>query len=301
MKKIILVIVAALFTINVFAQTPQKMSYQAVIRNSSNALIASTSIGIRISILQGSATGTPVYVETQTPTTNANGLVSLEIGSGTIVTGTFAGINWVVGPYFIKTETDPLGGTAYTISGTSQLMSVPYALHSLTAENSVGGFTHYIGELYQGGIIVSVWKVSGVEHGLIASLTDLSSSIAWSDVFSTLIGTTAESPKNGQTNTTAIISQPGHTSSAASLCDVYTSGGYSDWHLPAVWELNQCYNAVIIVNEVLGATNGFQFDSYWSSTEADAANSYFQNFNSGTTNYCAKSISSYNVRAVRVF
>jgi hypothetical protein len=112
------------------AQAPQKMSFQAVVRNGSNALITSVPVGMKISILQGSATGTAVYVETQTPTTNSNGLVSLEIGTGTIVTGTFSGINWANGPYFIKTETDPLGGNSYTISGTSELMSVPYALFS---------------------------------------------------------------------------------------------------------------------------------------------------------------------------
>jgi hypothetical protein len=85
---------------------------------------------MKISILQGSSTGTAVYVETQTTSTNANGLVSLQIGSGTPVTGTFAGINWATGPYFIKTETDPTGGNVYTISGTNELMSVPYALFS---------------------------------------------------------------------------------------------------------------------------------------------------------------------------
>ena len=130
MKKLITIFAAVLITASVFAQAPQKMSYQAVILNTSNALVTSTAVGMQISILQGSPTGTAVYVETQTPSTNANGLVSLEIGTGTIVTGTFAGINWATGPYFIKTETDPTGGTAYTIAGTNELMSVPYALFS---------------------------------------------------------------------------------------------------------------------------------------------------------------------------
>jgi hypothetical protein len=130
MKKIYSIVAGILLTANVWAQAPQKMSFQAVIRNSSDALIKTTQVGMKISILQGSATGTVAYAETQTPTTNANGLVSLEIGKGTIVTGTFGSINWANGPYFIKTETDPAGGTTYTVAGTSELMSVPYALFS---------------------------------------------------------------------------------------------------------------------------------------------------------------------------
>jgi hypothetical protein len=79
------------------AQTPEKISYQAVIRNSSNQLVTNNNIGMQISILQGSATGTAVYVERQYPSTNANGLVSIEIGGGTIVSGTFALIDWASG------------------------------------------------------------------------------------------------------------------------------------------------------------------------------------------------------------
>jgi hypothetical protein len=114
----------------VFAQAPQKMSYQAVIRNSSNALVVNTQVGMQISILQGAANGSAVYAETQTPTTNANGLASLEVGNGTVVSGNFANINWANGPYFIKTETDPSGGTNYTITGTSEMLSVPYSFFS---------------------------------------------------------------------------------------------------------------------------------------------------------------------------
>ena len=114
------------------AQAPQKMSYQAVIRNASNALVTNAAVGMRISILQGSATGTEIYKEIYNPNpqTNANGLLTLEIGSGLVITGTFATIDWSASPYFIKTETDPAGGTNYTITGTSQLLSVPYALAS---------------------------------------------------------------------------------------------------------------------------------------------------------------------------
>ena len=130
MKKLSTLLAAVLFTLSLLAQSPQKMSYQAVIRNNSNQLLANTSVGMRISILQGSANGSPVFVETHTTLTNANGLASLEIGNGTIVSGSFSAINWAGGPYFIKTETDPLGGTNYSISGSSELLSVPYALYS---------------------------------------------------------------------------------------------------------------------------------------------------------------------------
>ena len=124
------------FNICALSQVPEKMSYQAVIRNANNVLIANQAIGMRISILQGSATGTPVFVETQTPNTNANGLVTIEIGGGTPVSGTFATIDWSAGSYFVKTEIDPSGGTTYTITGTNQLLSVPYSLYAKTSETS---------------------------------------------------------------------------------------------------------------------------------------------------------------------
>lgn len=116
------------------------MSYQAVIRNSSNNLVTSSSIGIQVSILQGSVSGTEVFRETYNPNpqTNANGLVTLEIGSGMALSGSFTSINWANGPYFIKTEIDPLGGTDFTITGIIEMLSVPYALFAKTAENISG-------------------------------------------------------------------------------------------------------------------------------------------------------------------
>ncbi len=142
MKKIFTIIAGLMLTTSVFAQAPEKMSYQAVVRDASNNLITNQAVGMQISILQGGATGTAVYVETQTPTTNANGLVSLEIGTGTVVAGDFTSIDWANDTYFIKTETDPTGGTSYTITGTTQLMSVPYALHAKTAESITGAVNY---------------------------------------------------------------------------------------------------------------------------------------------------------------
>jgi uncharacterized protein (TIGR02145 family) len=130
MKKLTMCLMFITISFGILAQVPERMSHQIVIRNAGGAVVKNQVVGMQISILQGSASGTPIYVETYTPTTNANGLVSLEIGGGTIVTGTFAGIDWSSGVYFIKTETDPNGGTSYSITGTSQLLSVPYALYS---------------------------------------------------------------------------------------------------------------------------------------------------------------------------
>ena len=138
MKKIYSVIAGLLLTACVWAQAPQKMSYQAVIRNSSNALITSTTIGMKISILRGGETGNVAYSEIQTVKTNANGLAMVEIGNGSPISGTFPSINWANGPYFIKTETDPKGGTSYSISGISELMSVPYALFSANGGGAQG-------------------------------------------------------------------------------------------------------------------------------------------------------------------
>ncbi|MCB9323517.1 MAG: hypothetical protein H6571_07220 [Lewinellaceae bacterium] len=129
MREIFAVLALLTFTTFGWAQSPQRMSYQAVIRDSNNSLVTNTAVGVQISIIQGSVLGPVVYIETHTQNTNANGLVSLEIGGG----DGFDLIDWANGPYFIKTETDPTGGNNYTISGTSQLMSVPYALY---AENS---------------------------------------------------------------------------------------------------------------------------------------------------------------------
>lgn len=138
MKKISMV----LFIINLstgllLSQVPQRMSYQSVIRDVGNNLLKNQAVGIRISILQGSISGTAVYIETQTPTTNNNGLVSIEIGNGIVVSGLFKNINWSSGTFFIKTETDPTGGTDYTIIGTTQLLSVPYALYAETSGTSL--------------------------------------------------------------------------------------------------------------------------------------------------------------------
>lgn len=147
MKNRIFVLLLSLVTIiclsnqNLFAQAPQKLSYQAVVFDLQNALVRNTAIGIRISIIQTSATGNIVFQETYSPNpmTNDNGVVSIEIGTGIASIGVFAEIDWATGPYFIKSETDIFGGTNYTISGVSQMLSTPYALYANKAANGFSG------------------------------------------------------------------------------------------------------------------------------------------------------------------
>jgi hypothetical protein len=134
MKKFIITLANLLIITSLLAQAPQAFKYQTVVRNSSNQIIPNQAVGLKISILQGSATGTPVYIETHSTTTNILGIANLEIGNGTLVSGNFLTISWGTNSYFVKIELDPAGGTAYQLMGTSQLVSVPYALHAKTAE-----------------------------------------------------------------------------------------------------------------------------------------------------------------------
>ncbi len=137
MKKLITFFAVILIAEFSWGQVPETMSYQAVIRDNSGAIMTNHNVGIQLSILQGAFDGTAVYVERQFPTTNENGLITIEIGSdaATVVSGTFADIDWPGGPFFIKTEVDVNGGSNYTIESTSQLLSVPYAFHANTADN----------------------------------------------------------------------------------------------------------------------------------------------------------------------
>jgi len=130
LKNLFWLLVAFLSFNCAFAQAPSKFSFQSVVRNSSGTLVASTTVGMRISILSGSSTGTAVYVERQTPSTNANGLATIFVGAGTVISGIFDSVAWGSGTYYLKVETDPAGGTSYSITATQQLVSVPYALFS---------------------------------------------------------------------------------------------------------------------------------------------------------------------------
>lgn len=135
MKKILSSILFTFIVTVAFAQVPNRISYQAVVRNSNNTLVVDQVVGVKMSILKSSSSGAVVFSETHQPKTNANGLISFEIGGGSSQVGDFSSINWAGDLYFVKTEIDPSGGANYTITGTSQLLSVPYAMHAKTASN----------------------------------------------------------------------------------------------------------------------------------------------------------------------
>jgi hypothetical protein len=139
MKNLYTIILAVALFLNVNAQTPQGFNYQGVARNAAGVELVNQAIGIQIAILDGSPTGTAVYTETHAPTTDANGLFTLTIGGGTATVGTFAGINWALGGgKWLQVSMDAAGGTAYQLLGSSQLLSVPYALFAGNVVNNGG-------------------------------------------------------------------------------------------------------------------------------------------------------------------
>ena len=241
MNKIYSIAIGILLTTSVWSQAPQKMSFQAVIRNSSNALVTSTAVGMKISVLQGSASGTAVYVETQKPTSNANGLVSLEIGTGTPVIGTFAGIKWAEGPYFIKTETDPTGGTNYTILGTSELLSVPYALFSA---NSTPGPKGDKGETGSQGI-------QGIQG--VAGTPGPKGDKGETGATGTFQNGTAAGQMNYWNGTAWVTVPPGVTGQTLTFCDgVPTWGACSPYPVGTVF----CNNTPTAVVPITNPTTG---------------------------------------------
>jgi uncharacterized protein (TIGR02145 family) len=131
LKSTLLVSMLLAIVLTAFSQAPQSFNYQAAIRDNTGNPIANQIVALRISILQGSATGSTIYAETHSSATNPFGIVNLEIGAGTVILGSFSAINWGIAEFFIKIEIDATGGTAYQYMGTSQLVSVPYALYAL--------------------------------------------------------------------------------------------------------------------------------------------------------------------------
>lgn len=300
MKKLMNLFVFAFFLIPLFAcsQAPQKMSYQFVVRDNTGALIVDESVGVRISILQGEAGENEVFSETHTVTTNLNGAGSLEIGSGLPEEGQFASVDWSQGPFQIKSEVDPGGGSNYQISGMSPVLSVPYALYALN------GYRHHVGERKYGGIVFSVWKDTlGVEHGLVVAVEDIANGQEWGPLFAEQ---GANSASNGLLNMG--LSLPAEICESYTYQDPISGETYDDWYLPAMWELRALSKEAFIINSVLDSdgdpsTWGLPEDlsaTYWSSTEVSESFAWSVNMNSSVPNASFKD-DTYKVRPIRRF
>jgi len=234
-----------IININLFSQSPGGFNYQAVVRDANNKIVANSLVGIQISIKQGSAKGPTVYQETFSPYSNDYGLINLEIGKGTVISGAFSAIDWANGPYFLETAMDISGGSNYVVMGTSQLRSVPYALHAGVAE-SLAEKKYRVGDRAEGGIVFYVNEER--THGLVAAFADQPRSVNWYE------------SKNNMNN------------------PEFQSGGskqFMDWRQPSKYELNLMYERKNVIGN-------FTRNDYWSSIEAEnGSNAWSQNFETG--------------------
>jgi hypothetical protein len=149
MKKLILLstLCLLLLTLVVNAQIPPNaFNYSAVARNAAGQPIANTTIGIQTTIIQTSTTGTSQYSENHFVNTDAFGLFNLVIGAGAVQSGSMAVIDWSNDNYYLKIGMDATGGTNFLTMGTTQLLSVPYALHAATADSLIGGVPVFSGD-----------------------------------------------------------------------------------------------------------------------------------------------------------
>jgi hypothetical protein len=164
MKSIFTLFIATLIGLAISAQTPQTpqgIKYQSVVRDNSGTVVANQPVSLKLSILKGGVSGAVVYTETHSVTTNAFGLISVNIGGGTTQSGTFSAISWGSDTHFLKVEMDVSGGTTYTTFGTSQFLSVPYALCAKTVENADVDTTNEIQTLSISGTQLSLSKNGG--------------------------------------------------------------------------------------------------------------------------------------------
>jgi hypothetical protein len=317
MKKLILSLVAAAtLSLSSFGQAPEGFKYQAVVRDAGNTILNNQAVGMRMTIQQGSIGGTTVYSETFSTTTNAYGLVNLEIGNGTVVSGAFATIDWANGPFFMETAVDVTGGTSYSVMGTSQLMSVPYALYAKTSGSSTPGpqgiqgpagndgaigATGPAGADGQGGVTTAGADIAIAGTGTVADPYVISSRTytigLWPELGGHVFWVSADG-KHGlvaETQDQGISTTWYESQNVISDLSNHSVNGqnFRDWRLPTKYELNEMY----LQGAAIG---GFANNYYWSSTESDFPTAWLQEFITGGTLGLNK-VNPFYVRAVRAF
>lgn len=299
MKKIIILLIIIGFC-EAIAELPNNFTYQAVLRDNSNNLIVNTQVGLRISIVN--SLNQTIFSERHETTSNANGLVTLKIGSGAKITGSLSSIDWNKYSYRFKIEIDPEGGYAYNISGFSDILPVPISMYATKADTAATLLPKYkIGDELYGGIVFYVDETG--QHGLIAAKEDIgTTTTGWLNTPSPgLIGAKGVGIYAGFANTMLIVSalsasNPEGTSVAKLCFDYQTHIGnkyFGGWYLPSVDELMELCRYKNIVG-------GFQTDYYWSSSEVDVSKVYVVNFASCGGSQAGKGLK-YRVRAIRAF
>lgn len=154
-----------------FAQAPKGINYQGVARDTEGNPIANKAISMRISILKNSATGDVEYAETHKPTTNQFGLFTLVVGQGTVSTGNFSFISWAIGTKWLQIEIDANGGSNYTLAGSQQLMTVPYAFYAEYTNNA--GITAGQGITVSNGVVSNTGDADNDPTNELQTLADV--------------------------------------------------------------------------------------------------------------------------------
>jgi hypothetical protein len=261
MKRFILFTSLVFLAIGIYAQPPQLIPYQAIARDNSGNPVLNQNIGLRFSIHDQTLNGAVVWQEAQTVVSNNLGIIVTALGG----TSQLTSVDWGSGAKFLQVEMDIAGGSNYLDMGTQQMMSVPYALYAETSGSVInnggggnGSFTHWIGELYGGGIICHLWKdAQGVEHGLIASLVDLYSVNGMVPYAGHVDGINANFALDGLANSILISNNsisnfgPSYDQYAVALCMNYVVDGFDDWYLPAIREVEYLQKNLFELNNQL--------------------------------------------------
>lgn len=305
------------------AQAPERIGYQTVVRVNGITPVTSSVVGMKISINKSTPEGLTLYSERQTPLTDLNGLATVEIGAGTVISGSLAAIDWSSGSYFVKTETDPSGGTNYAITVTHQLLSLPYAMHAGTAETITDGVpesdplfsawskdyndmtnkpeminapTYAVGDYAYGGIVI--WVDQTGHHGLLCSLSNQGPFI-WDNESMSTAQAKGDGILAGELNTIIINAHP--VSSGVGPFVAYNS--CPTYYMPSKMEMNLIYQNRAIINATALAHSGEALIAtavYWTSTEISSTAAWGVDFYNQSTNTYSK-LNKFLVRPVKAF